>query len=222
MSRLFLFNKPFQVLSQFTDQEGRKTLAHFISESGIYPAGRLDFDSEGLLLLTDDGQLQHRIASPEMKLPKTYVIQVEGEITEEALKQLRHGVILKDGPTKPAKARQIADPGFAERTPPVRKRAQIPTSWVELTITEGRNRQVRRMSAAVGFPTLRLVRTQIGPWTLAGIAEGQYQCLQVNLPATPSKRSIRPNNQAVSKRHSATAERTQSSHPKRTTRRTSR
>jgi len=182
MSRLFLFNKPFQVLSQFTDSEGRATLADFISTAGIYPAGRLDYDSEGLLLLTDDGKLQHRIASPEMKLPKTYVIQVEGEITEDALQQLRKGVELKDGMTRPAKARKIAAPGFPERNPPVRKRPSIPTSWVELVISEGRNRQVRRMSAAVGFPTLRLVRTRIGNWSLDGINPGEHQMLDVNLP----------------------------------------
>lgn len=185
MSRLILFNKPYQVLSQFTDSEGRSTLANYISEPGIYPAGRLDYDSEGLLLLTDDGQLQHRIASPDMKLPKTYVIQVEGDITDSALQQLRKGVELKDGMTRPAKARKISDPGFAERTPPVRKRQSIPTSWVELVISEGRNRQVRRMSAAVGFPTLRLVRTRIGNWTLETLASGEFREIDVNLPVTP-------------------------------------
>ncbi|WP_086480252.1 pseudouridine synthase [Oceanospirillum sanctuarii] len=191
MSRLILFNKPFQVLSQFTDSEGRSTLADYITESGIYPAGRLDYDSEGLLLLTDDGQLQHRIASPDMKLPKTYVIQVEGDVTEEALQQLRKGVELKDGMTRPAKARKIGDPGFAERNPPVRKRQSIPTSWVELVISEGRNRQVRRMSAAVGFPTLRLVRTRIGNWTLEGISEGESAEIEVNLPVVPKNTSSR-------------------------------
>ena len=191
MSRLILLNKPFQVLSQFTDSEGRNTLADFITEPGIYPAGRLDYDSEGLLLLTDDGQLQHRIASPEMKLPKTYVIQVEGEITDEALQQLRKGVELKDGMTRPAKARKISDPGFPERNPPVRKRQIIPTSWVELVISEGRNRQVRRMSAAVGFPTLRLVRTRIGNWTLEGIREGESTEIEVNLPVAPKKTTSR-------------------------------
>lgn len=191
MSRLILFNKPFQVLSQFTDTEGRTTLADFVTEPGIYPAGRLDYDSEGLLLLTDDGQLQHRIASPEMKLPKTYVIQVEGEITDEALQQLRKGVELKDGMTRPAKARKISDPGFPERNPPVRKRQNIPTSWVELVISEGRNRQVRRMSAAVGFPTLRLVRTRIGNWTFEGIASGEYKEIEVNLPVAPKSHSSR-------------------------------
>lgn len=193
MSRLFLFNKPYLVLSQFTDNEGRKTLADFIDQPGIYPAGRLDYDSEGLLLLTDDGRLQHRIASPDMKLAKTYVIQVEGEVTDEALKQLRQGVELKDGLTRPAKARRIDDPGFAPRVPPVRERKTIPTSWVELVISEGKNRQVRRMSAAVGFPTLRLIRTRIGDWNLEGIEEGQYQEIQVNLPAEPIKKHKRPN-----------------------------
>lgn len=192
MSRLFLFNKPFQVLSQFTDNEGRKTLADFIDQSGIYPAGRLDYDSEGLLLLTDDGRLQHRIASPDMKLPKTYVIQVEGEITDNALQQLRKGVELKDGLTRPAKARRIEDPGFAERVPPVRERKTVPTSWVELVISEGRNRQVRRMSAAIGFPTLRLVRIKIGDWTLSGIEQGQYKEIEVNLPVEAVKKAKRP------------------------------
>lgn len=191
MSRLILFNKPFQVLSQFTDSEGRSTLADYITESGVYPAGRLDYDSEGLLLLTDDGQLQHRIASPDMKLPKTYVIQVEGDVTEEALQQLRKGVELKDGMTRPAKARKISNPGFAERNPPVRKRQSIPTTWVELVISEGRNRQVRRMSAAVGFPTLRLIRTRIGNWMLEGIKEGDSAEIEVNLPVTAKNTSSR-------------------------------
>ncbi len=182
MSRLILFNKPFQVLSQFTDSEGRSTLADYITESGIYPAGRLDYDSEGLLLLTDDGQLQHRIASPDMKLPKTYVIQVEGDVTEEALQQLRKGVELKDGMTRPAKARKISDPGFAERNPPVRKRQSIPTSWVELVISEGRNRQVRRMTAHVGFPTLRLIRAAIGPWQLGDLAPGEWRKETLHAP----------------------------------------
>jgi len=200
MSRLFLFNKPFQVLSQFTDSEGRATLADFISTSGIYPAGRLDYDSEGLLLLTDDGKLQHRIASPDMKLPKTYVIQVEGTVTEEALQQLRQGVELKDGPTRPAKARKIAPPNIAERNPPVRKRESIPTSWVELIISEGRNRQVRRMSAAVGFPTLRLIRTRIGHWSLEGIESGEVNVLEVNLPVvnSPKKNTKKPPRKTVS------------------------
>ncbi|MFG1489630.1 pseudouridine synthase [Oceanospirillum sp. HFRX-1_2] len=191
MSRLILFNKPFQVLSQFTDSEGRSTLADYITESGVYPAGRLDYDSEGLLLLTDDGQLQHRIASPDMKLSKTYVIQIEGDVTEEALQQLRKGVELKDGMTRPAKARKISDPGFAERNPPVRKRQSIPTTWVELVISEGRNRQVRRMSAAVGFPTLRLIRTRIGNWTLEGIQEGESREIEVNLPVAPKNTASR-------------------------------
>ncbi|OOV87823.1 pseudouridine synthase [Oceanospirillum linum] len=182
MSRLILFNKPFQVLSQFTDSEGRNTLADFITEPGIYPAGRLDYDSEGLLLLTNDGKLQHRIASPDMKLPKTYIIQVEGDITEEALQQLRRGVSLKDGQTRPAKARKIDNPEFPPRNPPVRERKNIPTSWVELIISEGRNRQVRRMSAAVGFPTLRLIRTCIGSWKLDNLKIGEHKEIDVNLP----------------------------------------
>lgn len=201
MSRLLLLNKPYLVLSQFTDKEGRNTLADFIDEDGVYPAGRLDYDSEGLLLLTDDGRLQHRIASPEMKQPKTYQVQVEGEITEEALQQLRRGVELKDGMTLPAKARAIEDPGFAPRNPPVRERKTIPTSWVELIITEGRNRQVRRMTAAVGFPTLRLVRTAIGSWNLEGLAPGEYKALQINLPAEGVKKANRPHIKGQSARN---------------------
>lgn len=193
MSRLILFNKPYLVLSQFTDKEGRQTLADFISQTEIYPAGRLDYDSEGLLLLTDDGRLQHRIASPDMKLAKTYQVQVEGEITDEALRQLRQGVTLKDGLTRPAKARKIAEPDFPPRVPPVRERKNIPTSWIELTISEGRNRQVRRMTAATGFPTLRLIRVSIGDWSLDELSPGEYKELQINLPATDVKANRRPN-----------------------------
>ncbi|KAA1174964.1 pseudouridine synthase [Marinobacter salinexigens] len=188
MADLFLFNKPFQVLSQFTDertdssQPARATLADWINKPGIYPAGRLDYDSEGLLLLTSDGVLQHRIANPAQKMQKTYWVQVEGEITEDALKRLRKGVELKDGLTRPAQATRIGEPDLWPRNPPVRYRESVPTSWVELTISEGRNRQVRRMTAAVGFPTLRLIRYRIGNWTLDDLAPGQYRTETVNLP----------------------------------------
>ncbi|SMH53014.1 pseudouridine synthase [Maritimibacter sp. HL-12] len=178
MARLILFNKPFGVLSQFTDAKSpspRATLSDFIDLPGVYPAGRLDRDSEGLLLLTDDGRLQARIANPRHKMAKTYLVQVEGAPTEADLGPIRRGVTLKDGPTRPAKARLIAPPNLWERVPPVRFRKSVPDTWVEITITEGRNRQVRRMTAAIGFPTLRLVRWQIGDWTLEGLAPGDWR-----------------------------------------------
>ena len=175
---IVLFNKPFQVLCQFTPKEGKATLADYIAVPNVYPAGRLDYDSEGLLVLTDDGRLQAQIADPRHKLPKTYLAQVEGELTAEAIRQLQKGVLLKDGLTRPATAAQIPEPTWLwPRTPPIRYRAAIPTSWLELTITEGRNRQVRRMTAAVGFPTLRLIRTRIGHWALDGLAVGQVNVL---------------------------------------------
>lgn len=192
MAELVLFNKPFQVLSQFTDDgasvgdSSRATLADYLRIPGIYPAGRLDYDSEGLLLLTSEGALQHRIASPSLKMPKTYWVQVEGDITENALKRLAAGVQLKDGLTRPAKATRIPAPAVWPRVPPVRHRETVPTSWIELTITEGKNRQVRRMTAAVGFPTLRLIRYRIGDWTLEGLESGAYRTISVNLPA-PAK-----------------------------------
>lgn len=195
MAELILFNKPFQVLSQFTDESAgtgqppRSTLADWIRIPGIYPAGRLDYDSEGLLLLTGSGPLQHRIASPAQKMAKTYWVQVEGEITKSALEALASGITLKDGPTRPAKARRIEEPELAPRMPPVRRRDTIPTSWLELTITEGRNRQVRRMTAAVGFPTLRLIRYRIGDWSLDGLKPGQHRKLSINLPAASPARS---------------------------------
>lgn len=180
MSRLILLNKPFQTLCQFRDKDGRPTLADFISTPGVYPAGRLDHDSEGLLLLTDDGALQARIAEPRWKQPKTYWAQVEGEMTEEALQQLRLGVLLNDGPTLPADAERLEAPTLWERNPPIRYRANIPTSWVALTLREGRNRQVRRMTAAVGFPTLRLVRVAIGPWSVEGLAPGEWREIELD------------------------------------------
>jgi len=170
---LVLFNKPFGVLSQFTDRgttTTRPTLSAYIDLPGVYPAGRLDRDSEGLLLLTDDGRLQARIADPRFKLPKTYLVQVEGEPDPAALARLRGGVVLNDGPTLPAEAERIDDPGLWPRDPPIRVRESVPDCWLSLTIREGRNRQVRRMTAAVGHPTLRLVRWRIGDWTLADLA----------------------------------------------------
>jgi len=177
MARLLLFNKPFGVLSQFTDRGSpteRATLSEFIAVKGVYPAGRLDRDSEGLLLLTDDGKLQARIADPRFKLPKTYLVQVEGDPQEEALHRLRRGVQLKDGMTLPAEATRIDPPELWSRNPPIRVRKSVPDSWLKITIREGRNRQVRRMTAAVGLPTLRLVRWSIGDWTVAGIAPGAF------------------------------------------------
>lgn len=176
---LILFNKPMNVLSQFTDAgtagSARATLSDYIDRPGVYPAGRLDRDSEGLLLLTDDGRLQARIADPKFKLPKTYLVQVEGEIGEAALEQLRRCVRLNDGLTRPAEAEAIEPPELWPRDPPVRFRKSVPDRWIRLTISEGRNRQVRRMTAAVGHPTLRLVRWAVGDWTLDGLAPGEWR-----------------------------------------------
>jgi 23S rRNA pseudouridine2457 synthase len=176
MSRILLFNKPYGVICQFSKDGLHPTLADYIAVPDVYPAGRLDTDSEGLLLLTDDGKLQHRITDPKHKLPKTYWVQVEGIPDEGALAQLRQGVMLKDGLTLPAEAEAIAEPAnLWLRDPPVRFRQAIPTSWLALTIREGRNRQVRRMTAAVGFPTLRLIRYRIGVWTLDGLDCGRWR-----------------------------------------------
>jgi 23S rRNA pseudouridine2457 synthase len=177
---LILFNKPYNVLSQFTDRgtagSTRATLSDFIDVPGVYSAGRLDLDSEGLLLLTDDGRLQARIADPKYKMAKTYLAQVEGDVAETAVETLRHGVQLKDGPTLPAEVDRIADPKLWPRDPPIRVRKNISDNWIKLTIREGRNRQVRRMTAAIGHPTLRLIRWSIGDWNVAGIAPGEWQC----------------------------------------------
>lgn len=182
VSRLILFNKPFGVLCQFSDRgtaSPRPTLSDFIDLPGVYPAGRLDLDSEGLLLLTDDGRLQARIADPRFKMPKTYLVQVEGEPGADSLLALRRGINLKDGPTRPAEVEQIADPALWPRDPPVRFRKTVPDCWLKLTIKEGRNRQVRRMTAAVGHPTLRLVRWRIGDWSIEGIEPGQWRTIEV-------------------------------------------
>jgi 23S rRNA pseudouridine2457 synthase len=193
MPEIILLNKPFNVLSQFTDSashsEKRTTLANFIDAPGFRAAGRLDYDSEGLLLLTDDGQLQNRIASPKYKLPKTYWAQVEGTPSDTQLMQLQQGVELNDGITLPAKARLLENIEIWPRDPPIRHRLNVPTAWIELTISEGRNRQVRRMTAAVGLPTLRLVRVSIGDWHLDDLRPGTFRREQIAMPAQRERAS---------------------------------
>jgi 23S rRNA pseudouridine2457 synthase len=175
---IVLFNKPYGVLCQFSPQDGKATLKDYVPVPGVYPAGRLDSDSEGLVVLTDDGALQHAISHPDRKLPKVYWVQVDGLVGEEALAQLRAGIPLDGTRTQPCLARAIPEPGLWPRDPPVRYRKTIPTSWLEIELREGRNRQVRRMTAAVGHPTLRLVRTRIGAWTLEGLAPGQFRLVE--------------------------------------------
>ncbi|MCB1844188.1 MAG: pseudouridine synthase, partial [Halioglobus sp.] len=188
---ILLFNKPFRVLSQFTDSAGRATLADYLQAPGYRAAGRLDFDSEGLLLLTDDGKLQQRIANPRHRQWKTYLVQVEGTPGEADLQRLSRGLTLKDGPTLPARARAIAPPDLWVRDPPVRFRKTVADSWLEISLCEGRNRQVRRMTAALGFPTLRLVRVAIGDWTLAGLAPGELREVPVPWPERPADARLR-------------------------------
>ncbi|MEJ2416249.1 MAG: pseudouridine synthase [Exilibacterium sp.] len=203
MAKLIFFHKPYGVLSQFSDASGRPTLSDYIDIPGIYPAGRLDRDSEGLLLLTDDGKLQHKISHPRYKLAKTYWVQVEGAVTETAISQLRRGVMLKDGLTRPAGVHLITPPTLAPRNPPVRQRDKIPTRWLQLTISEGKNRQVRRMTAAVGYPTLRLIRTRIGDWRLCDLGPGEYKVETVYLPMQSQHKKTRfPNHSSKAGRNS--------------------
>jgi 23S rRNA pseudouridine2457 synthase len=175
---LIALNKPYGVLCQFRDPEGRPTLAEYVRQKDVYAAGRLDHDSEGLLLLTDDGALAHKLTDPRHKEPKTYLVQVDGQITDDAIAALRRGVTLNDGPTLPAGAEHAAEPEWLwPRDPPVRFRKLIPTSWLRITLREGRNRQVRRMTAAVGFPTLRLIRERVGPYALDGLGLGETRVI---------------------------------------------
>lgn len=190
MARLFIFNKPFNCLSQFSDQQGRTTLKDFLNIPDIYPAGRLDNDSEGLLLLTDNGKLQAQISDPKYKVEKTYWAQVEGRPNDDALQALREGITLKDGPTLPAKVSLLnCEPVLWPRNPPIRQRNNDITSWLEIRISEGRNRQVRRMTAHIGHPTLRLVRVKIGDWQLGNLQPGEFLQVEVNMPKSETKSS---------------------------------
>lgn len=202
MAKIILFNKPYGVLSQFSDGDGHPGLRAYIHHKGCYPAGRLDRDSEGLLVLTDNGAVQARISNPRHKLAKTYLVQVEGIANDDQLRRLADGLILKDGPTLPAEARAIEPPPLWERDPPVRFRKAIPTSWISLTIREGRNRQVRRMTAAVGLPTLRLVRWAIGDWTLDGLQPGEHKLEEIPVPPQ-NNRPFKPRRNTASGRKHA-------------------
>lgn len=182
--RVILFNKPFNTLCQFTGEAGDSTLADFIDCPDVYPAGRLDKDSEGLLVLTNDGRLQHRIANPANKMPKTYWVQVEGLAEDTALEPLRRGISIQNYRTRPARVAILEEPAVWPRIPPIRERRKIPTSWLEITLREGKNRQVRRMTAAIGLPTLRLIRVRIGDWDLEGLLPGQYRSLDTDKPFT--------------------------------------
>lgn len=200
MANLLIFNKPFQVLSQFSDNEGRDTLAKYITTPGVFPAGRLDYDSEGLLLLTDDGRLQHQISHPERKMKKRYWAQVEGDIGDEDLSPIRAGIELNDGPCKPCQAQIIQEPAIWPRNPPIRERQNIPTSWIELTLQEGRNRQVRRMTAAIGFPTLRLIRASIGDWSIENINPGEFIQQTIHMPQASKSKATAKNPRSASRR----------------------
>jgi len=184
-NNLLLFNKPYNVVSQFSELANKPTLKAYINLPGYYPAGRLDQDSEGLLVLTNDGKLQARISHPRYKLPKTYQVQVEGNITDAAIAQLAAGVKLNDGKTRPALVQHIEAPQLPARIPPIRHRPTIPTSWIQITIKEGRNRQVRRMTANVGYPTLRLIRVSVGDWQLGDLRPGEFTLINVHLPDNP-------------------------------------
>ena len=196
---VILFNKPFQVLCQFSEHQNKTTLAKHINFPDIYPAGRLDFDSEGLLILTNNGQLQSLITHPNNKLPKTYWAQLEGDIDDDAISKLNKGVALKDGVTLPATIQKISNPQINDRTPPIRQRENKPTSWIELTIHEGRNRQVRRMTAAVGYPTLRLIRISIGPWNITNLQPGEWK--KTSLPDELTKKLDQLTDQKAQKRN---------------------
>lgn len=191
MAELILLNKPYRVLSQFTDPEGRATLATYVHRPGFYPAGRLDFDSEGLVVLCADGALQQRISNPRQKLWKRYWLQLDGQITDEAISMLCHGVTLKDGPTRPARVERLAPPEVWKRTPPVAAHRDAGSSWIEIAICEGRNRQLRRMAAAVGFPVLRLIRIAVGDWTLDSLAPGESRTLTVHFPRSSARQRRR-------------------------------